>query len=184
MMCLTRRTARFIKCFYSVIVGSILFLGTNAHGGAILFVDDDAPKGGDGTSWNTAYQDLSLALDQTIDDPSIEQIWVAAGTYKPDQADNRTATFRIISFVKVYGGFVGNEDNLEDRDPVKNVTILTGDLNGDDGPDFENYDDNSYHIVTTTNANINSVLDGFTITAGNANGECCIDDRGGGMLRW
>ena len=52
MMCLTRRTARFIKCFYSVIVGSILFLGTNANGGAILFVDDDAPKGGDGTSWH------------------------------------------------------------------------------------------------------------------------------------
>ncbi len=33
-----------------------------AHGGDVLYVDDDAPPGGDGTSWNTPYRFLQDAM--------------------------------------------------------------------------------------------------------------------------
>ena len=35
---------------------------SNATAGGTLFVDDDAPAAGDGTSWNTAYRFLQDAL--------------------------------------------------------------------------------------------------------------------------
>ena len=33
-----------------------------AHGEGVLYVDDDATPGGDGTSWNTAYRFLQDAM--------------------------------------------------------------------------------------------------------------------------
>ncbi|MHC4643068.1 MAG: right-handed parallel beta-helix repeat-containing protein, partial [Planctomycetota bacterium] len=58
-------------------------------------------------------------------------------------------------------------------------TILSGDLNGDDVEVNDPCDlltepsraENSYHVVTGIDCNENAVLDGFTITAGNANRE-------------
>jgi hypothetical protein len=44
--------------------------------------------------------------------------------------------------------------------------VLSGDANGDDGPNFSNRGDNSEHVVTATNVSL--TLDGFTITGGNA----------------
>ena len=57
---------------------------------------------------------------------------------------------------------------------------LSGDLVGDDGPDFENNLDNSYHVVTGNDADKTAVLDGFVIIAGNAT-EPFSNDRGGGL---
>jgi parallel beta-helix repeat protein len=42
-----------------------------------------------------------------------------------------------------------------------------------------NYNENSYHVVTGSGTDTSAVLDGFTISAGNANG--LYHDRGGGM---
>ncbi len=38
-----------------------------------------------------------------------------------------------------------------------NVVILSGDLNGDDGPGFANNADNSLHVVTATSQDLLSV---------------------------
>ncbi len=163
--------------FIAAVSGALAISATVVAGDAVLFVDDDALPGGDGLSWETAYTDLQDALDQTIDDPAFTEVWVAQGTYAPDRGTgDREMSFRILANVRVYGGFAGNEKELEERDPVRNLTTLTGDLNGDDGPDFANYDDNSFHIVDATNAFGNSILDGFTIIGGNA------ETRGGGLL--
>ncbi len=61
-----------------------------------------------------------------------------------------------------------------------NRTILSGDLNGDDAS-TSGLDENSYHVVTGSATGAQAVLDGFTITAGNANGGV-LNDNGGGML--
>lgn len=48
------------------IIIAALFVTTcaadSAHGGAILHVDDDAPPGGDGATWRTAFTHLQDAL--------------------------------------------------------------------------------------------------------------------------
>ena len=43
--------------------GTLLLAAAPAPGGAVLFVDDDAVPGGDGTTWETALTGLSEALD-------------------------------------------------------------------------------------------------------------------------
>ncbi len=135
--------------------------------------------GGSGncTSWATAC-DLQTALTTA---GTGSEIWAAAGAYKPttDPA-NRTATFQLVGGVAVYGRFAGTEISRDERNPAVNVTILSGDLNGDDGANFANNGENSYHVVTGA---IDAILDGVTITAGNANGDTALaQDRGGGMF--
>jgi hypothetical protein len=54
--------------------------GAGAAAQTIIYVDDDAPPGGDGQSWQTAYADLQQALDEaaTLEVDAIE-IHVADG---------------------------------------------------------------------------------------------------------
>jgi hypothetical protein len=91
------------------------------------------------------------------------------------------ATFRFINGVTIKGGYTGfGEPDPDARDIAQYKTILSGDLNGDDGPDFANNSENSYHVVTGSGTDGTAALDGFTITGGNADGPL-PDDRGGGM---
>jgi len=121
--------------------------------------------GGDACSLQTALTGAS----------SGDEIWVQAGTYKPTTiSGDRNATFQLVSGVAVYGGFAGTESALNQRVPAATTTILSGDLNGDD-EGFTNNSENVFHVVTGVTG---ATLDGFTITAGNANGSQMY---GGGM---
>ena len=55
-----------------------------AHGGGVLYVDDDAPPGGDGTSWSTAYRFRQDALTDACGG-GIAEIRVGQGTYTSDR---------------------------------------------------------------------------------------------------
>ncbi|MFH1419698.1 MAG: right-handed parallel beta-helix repeat-containing protein, partial [Planctomycetota bacterium] len=152
-----------------------------------IYVDAGASGANDGTSWTDAYVYLQDALTQAGDDGAVAEIWVAAGTYRPDRntanptgTGDRSATFQLLDDVSIYGGFAGTETSLDQRDVDANETVLSGDLAANDGPDFANNDENSYHVVTGSGTNSAAVLDGFTITAGNADG-ANPDDSGGGM---
>jgi hypothetical protein len=90
-----------------------------------------------------------------------DEIWVAAGTYTPTTGTDRTATFALKSGVAVYGGFAGTETLRSERDPVANVTILSGEIGA------AGTSDNSYHVVT---GRTGATLDGVTVSGGNANG--------------
>ena len=141
------------------------------------FVNFIASSGGDGLSWKTAYRDLQDALDEIIRPGMVNEIWVAAGTYKPDKSTGRRqATFRLDKGIKIYGGFTGNETQLDQRDPIKNVTILSGDI----GIEGDN-SDNSYHVITFDGTWEAAVIDGFTISGGNANGKKEEHRNGGGI---
>lgn len=155
---------------------------------AIVYVKSDAAEGGNGTSWATAYRSLQDALSAAaISGGLVHQIWVAQGLYVPTRPasfnDPRSATFQLVRNVSIYGGFVGTETSLNQRDWVQHPTVLSGDLNGDDGPNFSNISDNAYHVVTATLTPdvAAATLDGFTILGGNADGSQSAAS-GGGIL--
>jgi parallel beta-helix repeat protein len=181
------RTMSRLRSFRTLIgiVACLLAATATASAQSTWYVDDDAPPGGDGLTWSTAYDDLQDALWAA--GPG-DEVWVAQGTYRPDEDDanpsgtgDRTASFQMITGVSVYGGFDGTESLLEERAGLFDQTILTGDLLGDDGPDFANNAENSYHVVTGSGTDASALLDGFTVTAGNADG-ASPHNLGGGMF--
>lgn len=144
-----------------------------ANKGAILHVDGLAAENGDGLSWATAYTDLQDALAAAV---SGDEIWVAVGTYKPNNSGDRSVSFVLKSGVALYGGFVGGEKALRERSLDPSLTILSGDI-GTDGDDT----DNSFHVVYADGVT-GAVLDGFTVTRGHGDGgDNPADYLGGGI---
>ncbi|MHC4890517.1 MAG: LamG-like jellyroll fold domain-containing protein, partial [Planctomycetota bacterium] len=141
--------------------------------GQTIFVDADASGANNGTSWVDAYNYLQDGLAAAW---SGDEIWVSQGMYTPDQGvgitpGDREATFRLINGVAIKGGYAGfGQPDPNARDIEVYETVLSGDLLGNDGPDFANNGENSYHVVTGSGTDATAVLDGFTITGGNAGG--------------
>ncbi|MCP4677273.1 MAG: hypothetical protein GY854_17515 [Deltaproteobacteria bacterium] len=151
--------------------------------GCIRYVDLAAELGSeDGTSWVDAY----LTFHEGLDDAALSvpfcpdgvQVWVARGVYLPDttglsDTTARTAMFELVPGLHVYGGFVGTETALAERVlSEENASVLSGDLNGDDGDVdagdiFDNYDDNTYRVVVGAD---DVIFDGFTIRGGTGDG--------------
>ncbi|MFN8473726.1 MAG: choice-of-anchor Q domain-containing protein [Anaerolineae bacterium] len=157
---------------------------------ATLYVNAAVAGGtGRGDSWANASPTLSFALARALACPTpiVTQVWVAKGTYTPAGPNgDRSATFQLKSGVAVYGGFTSGQSSLSQRNanPATNGTVLSGDLNGDDGPNFANHGENSDHVVTGSGTDRYAVLDGFTISGGNANDSSytCPAACGGGMV--
>lgn len=171
-----------------------------------IYVDADATGRGDGNSWQNAFTNLPDALNAARN-TATKEIWIAEGIYYPDEGgnvtvvtntvtinpaqDHRNATFYITEGVKLYGGFVGNETALSQRNPDTNVVILSGDIDENDAvsivtdTDTQIHGSNAYHVLyidgTTTTITEATVIDGVTITAGQANGRMS-DFRGGAIL--
>jgi hypothetical protein len=132
-------------------------------GAATIYVNAARPDDtGDGLTWSAAKQTLVAALTQAA---SGDEIWVAAGTYKPTTGTDRTISFVLKAGVGVYGGFAGTETARAQRNWTANGTTLSGDI----GTPGDN-SDNCYHVVSASGDMQNGVLDGFTVSGGNANG--------------
>lgn len=156
-----------------------------------LYVDANASGSQDGLSWANAYRDLQDALAAASMCACVEEIWVADGTYKPDRGTgNRNAAFALGDGLQLYGGFAGanssvypgGETHINQRNWDANVTILSGDLLGNDLANFVNYGDNSLHIVSASGLVSGARLDGFVIERGNASDHASTGWRGGGMI--
>jgi hypothetical protein len=138
----------------------------------IIYVNSNAAVGGNGSSWETAFNYLQDALDSTVSGRG-DQVWIAQGTYYPDDGANVTEGDRLASFmikdqVALYGGFIGSETDLAQRDWESYPTILSGEI----------WEDSIYwSIHVTTNDNNTVTFDGITITKGNANGIDNDQDR-------
>jgi hypothetical protein len=171
-----KNTFLFIVLTFSIVLGNY-----HQAWGAVIFADDDAASGGDGQSWQTAYKSLQDALAAAS---SSDEIRVAEGIYKPDQGvgitpGDRKATFQLKNGVTVNGGYAGlGQPDPNNRNIDLYKTILSGDLNSDDVnvddpcdlPTEPTRAENSYNVVTSHHADPTSVLDGFTVTGGNADG--------------
>jgi hypothetical protein len=144
--------------------------------GNVLYVNTNASGANDGTSWTDAFTDLQDALNSAC--PGISEIWVAAGTYYPTSGTDRTIFFVMKNGVAIYGGFVGTETQVFERDWVTNETILSGDI-GTTG----DFNDNSHRIIDNNNNGLDNSarIDGFTITG--STGLPSGNDNGGGGMR-
>ncbi len=180
---MSKRRSPFVKTVLPLFLLFGLLVLPALSEGAVLYV---RPGGtGDGASWAAASADLAAVLEGAV---SGDEVWVAAGTYRPHAA-SRDVAFTLKDGVALYGGFVGIETDLDERDPATNVTILTGDLASNDhfiaatGYDGTTGNDNSYHVVyAPASVTASAILDGFTVTGGNANGDADqAISKGGGM---
>lgn len=134
----------------------------------------DGGVGPDGLSWTNAFGELQQAIDATM---AGDTIWVAKGVYMPtvefDEdlsggADAQEKTIYINKNIHIYGGFIGTESLLSERDFVNNLTVLSGEI----GTPSDSTDNVNHVIYIDTTANMGNItenfdLDGFTITNGN-----------------
>jgi predicted outer membrane repeat protein len=130
----------------------------------------------DGSDWDAQVKDLGSALS----DVACTEIWVASGVYKPMAPAERDASFTIDRQMSLYGGFDGTETAREQRDPTVNLTVLSGDIDGNDIVDGNGVTTsaadivgaNSFHVLWVDGATENGAIDqttridGFVITAG------------------
>ncbi len=134
------------------------------------------------TGWGTASKDLQEVINTA---QSGDKIFVAMGTYLPNRpantptvinASSRDNAFVLKNGVSIYGGFAGTESNESQR-VAGNITILSGDLSGNDVDETTintanymtlNKTDNVSHVVLALGISTVTVFDGFTITKGNA----------------
>lgn len=119
----------------------------------ILYVDKIAPDGGNGTSWETAYNNLDDALTRagTTQCAFDYVIYVAQGTYSPQDTEDG---FVVPDNVSMYGGFQSGGCDFSERNPKRYKTILTGLIDEDDYPD----------VATLVTMGNETLIDGFTVT--------------------
>ncbi len=173
--------------FYSYFFAAICCLGlfslrnSAVHAQNVIYVDQNSMLQNisgslAGTSWDSAFQSLNYVLNNKAQ--SGDQVWVARtpnnGTpLKPSPDTDRNSTFLIPAGVALYGGFNG-QNSIGARNPA-HFTTLSGDL-----PAVK-----AYHVVTispSVSGQNSTLLDGFQIKDGNANGSQENKDKGGGIL--
>lgn len=141
------------------------FFSPGFEGTGPTFVDADASGPiRDGKSWGSAYRGVAEALEA----PRIwnSPIWVAEGTYRESIA--------LSSGDNLFGGFSGVETDLAERDVVLHPTIIDASTAVAGLP--------ALHVVVAKGV-VETLLDGFTLTGGNASqGEHPLDLVGGGIL--
>lgn len=151
---------------------------------AIRYAAPTAQGSGDCSSWGNACT-LQTALTGAV---SGDEIWVKAGVHYSGTAGNRDATFQLKNGVAIYGGFAGTETSRNQRNPRVNQTILSGDIDQNDINTDGNFiaetpadiqGSNAYHAVNSGSTNSTAILDGFAITAGQANGSGSRGNGGG-----
>ena len=164
--------------FYKLLFLSIILgLSTTWSYGQITYVNHAAGGANDGTSWLNAYTNLNTAITNTASG----EIWVAQGTYKPTTGTDRTISFTLKNNVVIYGGFNGTEVSLSQRDYEDNETIMSGDIGV-----ASDTSDNSYHVIyvngSVSSINSSAVLDGVTVSGGNAGEGTLPNNQGGGIF--
>ena len=113
---------------------------------------------GDGSSWANATNDLNNALyisGQVYQSyGTTPEIWVAEGTYYGDTES--AIAFDFEAGTKLYGGFAGTENSVEERNIQAHPTILDG--------------QNSRAVLyqNSYSADESVIIDGFTIRNGNS----------------
>lgn len=175
---------KYFYPFLLCVAGS--FTTALTSGQTIRYVKPDGT--GNASSWSNASGDLQAVINASA---SGDQVWVAAGTYKPGGNSN---TDRLISFtlkngVALYGGFAGTEAAVTER-PASiaqnqpSTSILSGDLG-----QVDDRSDNSFHVIANSDLNNTAIIDGFVITGasnyidpyGNLPPFSYGSDQGGGM---
>lgn len=154
---------------------------------------------GGGASWSNASGDIQLMINQLTALPGGGQVWIAGGTYSPLHlpsgdaiSDHRDRAFSLKKDVKLYGGFVGTEQALNQRDTLSmfsagRQTVLSGNIRDAGGALIYI----SYHVVVSAGDVGSALMDGLVISDGsgagggsgiiNVNGQEIVRGRGAGL---
>lgn len=90
--------------------------------GAVYYVTQNGNDGNDGLTWGTALLTIQAAVDKASSD---DAVWVAEGTYVGN------VNYNYKWGLKLYGGFVGTETSVLERDLDVHQTIITQGVPGD-----------------------------------------------------
>lgn len=180
---------------HTLLIALCFSLGMMAQS-KIYYVSPASSGNGDGSSWANATT-LIQALNNAV---AGDQIWVQGFETVNSANSLYEGSFMVKSGVQLYGGFKGTEAKLTDRETLgkpyqlKYRSVLSGDLQNDDKVD--NVDlifpanttrlDNATHVLTLNmnpqpsgnNNTYPTVINGFTITGGQADG---TNEKGGGI---
>jgi predicted outer membrane repeat protein len=126
---------------------------------AVVYMDRDRP-GGNGSSWETAYNNIEDAIAGSGES---QEFWVAEGTYTPSNPLTPKPGSQF------YGGFAGNETARNQRDVSAYPTVIDG-------------QNSLKHVVFINMLATNVRIDGFTIKRGSASSGEGWDTHGGGMF--
>ena len=128
--------SRLSACRFAL--AALVFLAA-AEVRAVTYLKADAPEGGDGTSWASAFRNAEEAVKDALAKDKV--VYAAGGLYVV------TNEMEVADGFQFYGGFAGlSADEVpEGRDIEKNRTLLTGDRDLDDNwghvePRFGAYD--------------------------------------------
>jgi predicted outer membrane repeat protein len=143
--------------------GILLLFYTSLCAQNRYYVNPSANGSGNGQSWADAFTDLHQALSIA---EAGDAVWVAKGDFRPDTATNRDRSFVLKSGIKFYGGFVGTETDLKQRDIAANPSLLNGNIG-----DPADSTDNSYTILYLPYPDTSTLVDGFTLQHGHANSD-------------
>lgn len=132
-----------------------------------------------GTNWANAFPGTSLQTAINASAPG-DEVWVAAGTYFTTTLASRSIYFSMLNGIAIYGSFNGTETVLSQRIFTCGFSsILSAEIG------VPGNADNSYHVISNSSLNNTAILDGFTITGGNANFDVAGNDsrsHGGGIM--
>ena len=146
--------------------------------GVTVYVDRDSiieeegegeGDGLDGQSWETAFHTIQEGID-LAESAGGGEVWVADGLYN-EYRNNSYGALELREVVHIYGGFSGVETSRNQRDYEANTTIIDGAIARSTAP--------AYHVIRGCDS---SVVDGFTIKGGRANGTITSEQRQGGAL--
>ncbi|GEM_PF-4235049 len=157
----------------SILLTVCTLLGCFIQGfSAVIFVNTQATGNNDGSSWANAFTNLSQAIQHAANNASnADSLFVAEGIYVPD-VDNQLGfpVFNCPPQIALFGGFPssGNPE-FEDRDWQAHLTVLNGDVLGDDDNTSMTRVDNARRVLVFDTF---GRLDGFVVRNGG-------DDSGG-----
>ncbi len=150
-----------MKKLYLLLIALAVSFSSNAQ--QTIYVNQNAPAAGNGTSWATALDSLHEAL---VLAQSGDEIWVAKGVYTPYldaqyqvPANPREATFALKKDISLYGSFAGNETSPSQRNWSVDSTILSGDIG------MPKDSDNVYNIILAMDLDSTLIrVDGMYVT--------------------
>ncbi len=170
----SRMVLRVLCAFSFAVLLAPLRLQATADS-AILYVTADAGTAGDCSTWQKACA-LQTALGIAA---AGDEIWVTVGIHLPDEGADQTdndpaSTYRLKDGVALYGGFNGTETVRTERSWHANVTVLSGDIDRNDVVDANGIVTdtqgiqgiNAQSVLVANDVSASTVLDGFTVTAG------------------
>lgn len=177
-----KRVATVFAAALFLVLTVVSLLPSSANAAGVVYVDKNAAGNNTGADWANAYTDLQSALSNAT---AGTEIWVAKGVYTP--GINVADTFQLVDGVSIYGGFAATETDRTERDWKVNLSILSGDIDGDDAVDARGVvtstnsivGGNNHHVVTGSGVTRTARLDGFIVTAGKADGATPFDLGGG-----